>query len=58
MTTDSRQPESGFTVSWNESVHTIDFFRAAYMAGDRRMRERIRKLAEMSVEHPERHYDT
>jgi len=58
MTTDPRQPESGFTVSWTESVHTIDFFRAAYMAGDRRMRERIRKLAEMSVAHPERHYDT
>ena len=58
MTTDSRQPESGFTVSWTESVHTIDFFRAAYMAGDRSMRERIRKLAELSVAHPERHYDT
>src|SRR5438094_152723 len=25
MTTDPRQPESGFTVSWTESVHTIDF---------------------------------
>ena len=58
MTTDPRQPESGFTVSWTESVHTIDFFRAAYMSGDRRLRERIRKLAELSVAHPERHYDT
>jgi PilZ domain len=57
MTTDSQQPAAGFTVSWTESVHTIDFFRAAYMGGDRRMRERIRKLAEMSIAHPERRYD-
>jgi hypothetical protein len=58
MTVDPRQPDAGFTVSWTESVHTIDFFRAAYMSGDRRLRERIRKLAELSVSHPERHYDT
>jgi hypothetical protein len=56
-TTDPRQPESGFTVSATESVHTIDFLRAAYAAGDRKMRERIRKLAQLSIEHPERRYE-
>jgi PilZ domain-containing protein len=56
-TTDSRQPESGFTVRSTESVHTVDFMRAAYARGDRKMRERIRKLAELSITHPERHYD-
>jgi len=56
-TIDPRQPESGFTVLSTESVHTIDFLRAAYAAGDRKMRERIRKLAELSIEHPERRYE-
>jgi len=56
-TADPRQPQSGFTVASTESVHTVDFMRAAYASGDRKMRERIRKLAEMSVAHPERHYD-
>jgi hypothetical protein len=56
-TTDSRQPLSGFTVAASESVHTVDFLRAAYTAGDRAMRERIRKIAELSIAHPERHYD-
>jgi PilZ domain len=56
-TTDPKQPESGFTVALTESVHTVDFMRAAYAAGDRKMRERIRKLAELSIAHPERRYD-
>ena len=34
MTTDPRQPESGFTVRSTESIHTVDFLRAAYTAGD------------------------
>jgi PilZ domain len=56
-TTDSRQPESGFTVLASESPHTIDFFRVAYARGNHLMRERIRRLAQLSIEHPERHYD-
>lgn len=58
MTTDPRQPESGFTVRSTESIHTIDFLRAAYTAGDRDTRERLRKFAELSIAHPERRYDT
>ena len=56
-TTDSRQPESGFTVLASESRHTVDFFRVAYARGNYLMRERIRRLAQLSIEHPERHYD-
>ena len=56
-TTDSWQPEVGFTVSAKESSHTVAFFRSAYSAGDAKMRERIRHLARLSIEHPERMYD-
>jgi len=56
-TNDPRQPESGFTVRTSESPHTIDFFRAGYFTGDRKMRDRIRWLAALSIAHPERHYD-
>jgi hypothetical protein len=56
-TTDSWQPPVGFTVAAAESPHTVAFFRAAYSTGDAKMRERIRKLAELSVAHPERLYD-
>ena len=56
-TTDSWQPEVGFTVSAKESPHTVAFFRSAYSAGDAKMRERIRHLAKLSIEHPERLYD-
>ncbi len=55
-TTDSRQPESGFAVASTESVHAVDFMRAAYSAGDFKMRDRIRRLAELSIAHPERRY--
>jgi len=57
MTTDSWQPQLGFTVASTESPHTVAFFRAGYSAGDAKMRERIRKLAELSIAHPERLYD-
>lgn len=57
LTTDSRQPESGFTVSVIESAHTVDFFRLAYASGNRNVRRRISELAELSITHPERHYD-
>jgi len=56
-TTDSRQPQSGFTVLASESPHTVDFFRVGYARGNHLMRERIRRLAQLSIEHPERHYD-
>jgi hypothetical protein len=56
-TTDSWQPEVGFTVSASESPHAVAFFRSAYSAGDAKMRERIRHLAKLSIEHPERLYD-
>jgi len=56
-TTDTRQPQSGFTVSMAESPHTVDFFRVAYARGNHEMRARIRRLAQLSIEHPERHYD-
>ena len=53
-TTDSWQPQVGFTVSVAESPHAIAFFRSAYSAGDTKMRERIRNLAKLSIDHPER----
>jgi PilZ domain-containing protein len=53
--TDSRQPESGFTVISTESEHAVSSMRAAYSGGDPKMRERIRKLAELSIRYPERH---
>jgi hypothetical protein len=56
-TTDSWQPVVGFTVAATESPHAVAFFRSAYSAGDAKMRERIRKLAELSIAHPERMYD-
>ena len=56
-TTESRQPEHGFTVVATESPHAVAFFRAAYSSGDAKMRARIRKLAELSIEHPERLFD-
>jgi hypothetical protein len=56
-TTDSWQPQIGFTVSAAESPHSVAFFRTAYSTGDAKMRERIRKLAELSIAHPERQYD-
>ena len=56
-TTDPRQPPSGFTVRASESPHTIDFFRALYSTGDREMRDRIRKLAELNISHPERRFE-
>lgn len=56
-TTDSWQPEVGFTVSASESPHAVAFFRSAYSTGDGKMRERIRHLAKLSIEHPERLYD-
>ncbi len=56
-TTDSRQPESGFTVASTESQHVVDSLRAGYSRGDPKLRERIRKIAELSIAHPERHQD-
>lgn len=56
-TADPAQPPSGFTVASSESQHTIDFFRAAFSRGNRELRERIRKMAEFSIHHPERRYD-
>ncbi|HYS54448.1 MAG TPA: PilZ domain-containing protein [Thermoanaerobaculia bacterium] len=56
-TTESWQPQSGFTVASTESPHTVAFLRAAYSVGDRKMRERIRKLGELSITHPERRFD-
>jgi hypothetical protein len=56
-TTDSWQPPVGFTVSATESPHAVASFRTAYSAGDAKMRERIRRLAELSIAHPERLYD-
>jgi PilZ domain-containing protein len=56
-TTDSWQPVVGFTVAASESPHAVASFRTAYSTGDARMRERIRRLAELSIAHPERRYD-
>ena len=56
-TTDSWQPKVGFTVRATESPHAIAFFRTAYSTGDAKMRERILKLAELSITHPERRYE-
>ena len=58
LTTDPHQPPSGFTVRALESPHTIDFFRVLYFTGDREMRDRIRKLAELNIAHPERRFET
>ena len=57
QTADPTQPPSGFTVVADESQHTIDFFRAAFSRGNRELRDRIQKLAELSIKHPERRYD-
>jgi hypothetical protein len=54
LTTDSWQPRVGFTVASIESPHAIAFFRTAFSTGDAKMRERIRQLAVLSIEHPER----
>jgi len=56
-TSDSRQPPSGFTIPDSEPTHTVEFFRAAYSRGNRDLRDRIRKLAELSIQFPERRYD-
>ena len=56
-TTDAWQPEVGFTVSAAESPHAVAFFRSAYSAGDAKLRARIRHLAKLSIDHPERRYD-
>lgn len=53
-TSDSQQPESGFTVSATQSVHQVSLLRAAYSAGGPRMRQMIRRLAELTITHPER----
>lgn len=52
-TTEPRQPESGFTVVATESIHQVDLLRAAYTAADAAMREMIRRIAELSITHPE-----
>ena len=52
-TTEPRQPDSGFTVASTESIHQVDLLRAAYSAADFAMREMIRKIAELSITHPE-----
>ncbi len=52
-TPDSHQPQMGFTVASTESIHQVDLLRAAYAVADPSMREMIRKLAELSIEHPE-----
>ena len=51
-TTDSCQPDMGFTVASTESIHQVDLLRSAYSAADLSMRDMIRKLAELSIEHP------
>jgi PilZ domain-containing protein len=56
-TSDSRQPPAGFTIPESEPTHTIEFFRAAYSRGNRDVRDRIKKLAELSIERPARGYD-
>jgi hypothetical protein len=55
-TTDPRQPKQGFTVAATQSVHEVDLMRAAYSVADAAGREIIRKLAELSIIHPERRY--
>ncbi len=55
-TTDPRQPESGFTVLPTESIHEVDLMRAAYSVADPAGREIIRRLAALSIIHPERRY--
>ncbi len=52
-TTDARQPQAGFTVPATESMYQVDLLRAAYAAADASMRDMIRKLAELNIEHPE-----
>ena len=49
MTSDARQPLSGFTVSASESRHQVELLKKTYEAADPALRETIRKLAEISV---------
>jgi hypothetical protein len=50
-TTESRQPQMGFTVLSTESIRQIDLLRAAYSAADPLMRDMIRRLAELSIQY-------
>lgn len=49
ITTDRRQPESGFTVSADEPRHQVEMLRAAFEAADTSLRQTIQKLAELSI---------
>ncbi|HEY8131338.1 MAG TPA: PilZ domain-containing protein [Thermoanaerobaculia bacterium] len=53
FTTDTRQPITGFTVRKTESAHQVDLLRAAYMVGDLKMRDTIRRIAELSIAFPD-----
>ena len=53
FSTDSRQPPTGFTVRTTESAHQVDLLRAAYMVGDPKMRDTIRRIAELSIAFPD-----
>jgi len=53
VTTDSRQPVTGFTVRTTESIHQVDLLRAVYMVADPAMRDTIRKIAELSIAFPD-----
>jgi hypothetical protein len=55
---DDRRMAAGVgAVRTNESPHAVSFFRAAYLSGDAKMRQRIRNLAALSISHPERLYE-
>jgi hypothetical protein len=48
--TDSRQPQSGFTVASTETRTQVEMLRAAYEVADVSMRQVIRRLAQLSIE--------
>ena len=49
ITSDPRQPESGFTVSAEESRYQVEILRSAFAAADPSLRQTIQKLAELSI---------
>ena len=53
MTSDVRQPSSGFTVPADEKPDQIELLRAAYAAANPSMRGVIRRFAELSIFDPD-----
>src|ERR1700737_2010571 len=52
-TRDKEQPANGFTIAADHAETEVEMLRAAYVKGDRQMREIIRRTAELSIKSPD-----